>query len=101
MNKLRYVVAMAVAICSSAAADANQSYLVTDRYVGSIYRLEDINSDGDAFDAGERVLWGQGLSNAAELARYQSGFLVLDSVAARALRFDPTSVKLRDVFYDR
>jgi hypothetical protein len=65
-------------------AIAGQPYLVTDRFVGQIHRIEDINNDGDALDIGERVLWGSGLSNAAELTQFHSGFLVLDSVQARA-----------------
>src|SRR5262245_22077244 len=66
---------------------AGQAYLVTDRFVGSIQKLEDLNGDGDALDAGERVLWGTGLTNAAEASRYQFGVLVLDSVTARAMYY--------------
>jgi hypothetical protein len=71
-------------MCVTTIADAGQPYLVTDRFVGQIHRIEDINNDGDALDIGERVLWGSGLTNAAELTQFHSGFLVLDSVQARA-----------------
>jgi hypothetical protein len=87
MSKLCNVITMTLLVCAWATADAGQSYLVTDRFVGRIHRLEDLNGDGDALDSGERLLWGDGLSNAAELSRYQTGFLVLDSVAARALHY--------------
>jgi len=88
MTRLRNVITMMLVACGAATVDAGQSYLITDRFVGRIYRLEDLNSDGDALDSGERILWGDGLSNAAELSRYQSGILVLDSVAARALYYE-------------
>jgi hypothetical protein len=87
MNRLRPIIVTAL-VLFAATAEAGHSYLVTDRFVGSIHRLEDVNGDGDALDAGERVLWGDGLTNAAELSRYQTGFLVLDSVAARARYYE-------------
>jgi hypothetical protein len=73
-----------VIVGASASALAGQRFLVTDRFVGQIHRIEDINNDGDALDIGERVLWGTGLTNAAELTQFHSGFLVLDSIQARA-----------------
>ena len=87
MIRLRDVITMTLVVCATATVDAGQSYLVSDRYVGQIQRLEDVNGDGDALDAGERLLWGDGLSNAAELSRYRSGILALDSISARALYY--------------
>jgi hypothetical protein len=88
MNAPREYVALALVLGAAVVADAGQPYLATDRFLGSIHRLEDVNGDGDALDAGERFLWGTGLSNAAELTAYESGILVLDSVADRALYFE-------------
>ena len=37
------------------------------------------------------AFWGDGLTNAAELSRYQTGFLVLDSIAARARYYEDSN----------
>lgn len=39
---------------------AGQPYLVSDGNLGNIWRIEDINGDGDALDVGERTLWATG-----------------------------------------
>ena len=60
-------------ICLAAIATAGQPYFLADGYGGNIHRLEDINGDGDALDAGERTVWAANLVNAVEIARYGSG----------------------------
>jgi hypothetical protein len=43
---------------------AGQPYLVSASAGGSIWRIQDSNNDGDAFDVGERILWGDGFVGA-------------------------------------
>ena len=43
-------------------AQGGQAYVVSEQIGGNVWRLEDINGDGDALDIGERTLWGDGFT---------------------------------------
>jgi hypothetical protein len=45
-------------------AHASRPYVVSERFDGHIWRIEDSNNDGDALDVGERTLWGGGFTAA-------------------------------------
>ncbi len=77
------IVAISLVICLEMAASAGQPYFVADGYAGNVHRLEDINGDGDALDAGERTVWAANLVNAFEIARYGSGLLATDPTNGR------------------
>lgn len=49
---------------------AGQPYLVSEIATGDIWRLEDMNDDGDALDTGERTLWATGFENAVGLETF-------------------------------
>lgn len=53
-------------LASSSGLAAGPVY-VSDQNVGKIWRLEDLNSDGDALDVDEQTLWSDGFTNVAEL----------------------------------
>ena len=46
---------------------ASESYYVSDQPLGEIWRLQDLNGDGDALDAGEKLLWADSLISVVEL----------------------------------
>lgn len=58
---------------------AGQVYYVSEPVTGTIHRVEDINADEDALDAGERVKWTDGLSEPVGLASSGSVVLVVDA----------------------
>ncbi len=43
-------------------ADAAQVYYVSSAAESVVFRIEDLNGDGDALDAGEKTVWADGLS---------------------------------------
>ena len=53
---------------------------------GVIHRLEDLNGDGDALDAGESTVWADGLAQPRGLATDGPGLLVVDSGSGRVVR---------------
>lgn len=57
MNLRITVVLLCAAIATTDAARGAQPYLVTATLTGEIWRIEDVNNDGDALDIGERSLW--------------------------------------------
>jgi hypothetical protein len=56
----------AAVVCASSGKllRASQPYLVSTSAGGAIWRIQDTNNDGDAFDLGERTLWGDGFVGA-------------------------------------
>lgn len=59
-----------VLLVSSRAVMAGQPYLVSEELTGSLWRIQDVNNDGDALDVGERTLWGTGLEQAVGLESF-------------------------------
>jgi hypothetical protein len=45
-------------------AQAGRPYIVSEQVGGNLWRMDDLNGDGDALDVGERVLWGTGFTSA-------------------------------------
>ena len=59
---------------------AGQPYLVSELgNAGNIWRIEDTNTDGDALDVGERVLWADGLAEVAGLEMAE-GFVYASNI---------------------
>jgi len=67
MQTLRIIVFFLYILMPAFLAQAGQPYLVSDRSPGLIWRLEDVNGDGDALDVGERTLWGEGFGDVVEM----------------------------------
>jgi hypothetical protein len=82
----REVMVTAAVACALATACAGQSYLVADQV--RIHRIQDLNGDGDAVDAGERLLWGEGNADFREISAYRAGVLAVDSAGDRALYYE-------------
>ena len=59
-------------------ARAAEVYFVSDQQAGVIWRLKDVNGDGDALDVGERSLWADGLSTIAELDQLNGSLFAVE-----------------------
>lgn len=57
---------------------AGQPYLVTEQSLGNIWRIQDVNDDGDALDVGERTLWGDGFAQALGLEPFGGAVFATD-----------------------
>lgn len=82
--RIRYVIlasltlALAAGHACGTGAPAGPFY-VSDLYAGTLHVLRDLNSDGDALDAGERLLWADGLGYAADAVTDGRFIYVTDS----------------------
>jgi len=79
MRRLWLLIATACAATAGTVAQAGQPYLVSHRSPGEVLRLEDINGDGDALDAGEITLWAGGFAQPAEIAAQGATIHLVDA----------------------
>ena len=73
----RLILIGAIAAVSSAASAA-PAYLVSESTGGNVWRIQDVNNDGDALDVGERTLWATGLTLGASLESVGAGVFATD-----------------------
>jgi hypothetical protein len=57
MTRVVHPLALSAFLLCHAIVQAGQPYLVSQGEIGNIWRLDDVNGDGDALDLGERTLW--------------------------------------------
>lgn len=78
MRRGRLVVLVA---CPALADEAlgGQKYYVCDQSAALVWRVEDVNGDGDALDAGEKSIFAHSLAEPIELAAHGSSLLVVDA----------------------
>ncbi len=78
-------------IFAARAGAARDSYLVSDQPSGEIWRLQDLNGDGDALDTGEKLLWADALLSVVELEVHGSDVYAIEEGmvdgANQAIRF--------------
>ncbi len=67
-----------LAVATTSAVNARETYYVSDVALGSVWRLEDLNGDGDALDAAEKLLWADGFTRVAELAADGDSLLAVE-----------------------
>jgi len=87
----RCFLALAAIAMAVATAGAGSPYYVSDRSGGEIYRIRDLNGDGDALDAGENVLWADGMVQAIELTTDGCAIFAVDRGANRIMRYADTN----------
>jgi hypothetical protein len=73
-------------LAAAGPAGAGQVYYVSALAGNVVHRLEDLNGDGDALDAGETTVWVNGLDQPRGLATDGPALLVVDSGNGRVLR---------------
>jgi len=83
---LRHTIGLVIMLAAANTALAQQDYFVTAFSSGSVYRICDLNGDGDALDTGEKTLWADGLAGPEDLSRYGSGILAMDCAAGEIVR---------------
>ena len=79
-------VALMLATLVGGSALAQQEYFVADSPAGEVFMLRDLNGDGDALDAGENLLWADGLAVVTDLRSYQSSILAVSEGTAEIIR---------------
>jgi len=67
MKNLQLFICSMALVAGAGTVQAGQTCLVSEYYGGNIWRMEDVNGDGDALDAGEKVLWGNGFTRLGEM----------------------------------
>ena len=84
MNR-RWLFCCVILLLGPSFAGASSVRYCSDHYPGRIYRLEDLNGDDDALDAGEKRLWGQSAGSVMYLTHYRGGLLATDYATGRVL----------------
>jgi hypothetical protein len=69
---------MILVAATASVAWAGEAYYVSDFAVGSVWRLEDVNGDGDALDTDEKLLWADGFTLIGELAEDGGSLLAVE-----------------------
>ena len=87
----RCFLVLAALATAVATAGAGSPYYVSDRSGGEIYRIQDLNGDGDALDAGEKVLWADGMVDAIDLTTDGRAIFAVDRSAGRIMRYADTN----------
>ena len=57
---------------------AGQAYFVSDQPQGEIWRLQDVNGDGDALDVGEKTLWADGFASVVEMEFHNGDIFAIE-----------------------
>jgi sugar lactone lactonase YvrE len=83
---LARVIPVLVLVASSGTAHAGQAYFVSAATEGRVYRVEDLNGDGDALDAGEVTAWANGLDLPTGLVTDGAALLVAETNTGRIHR---------------
>jgi hypothetical protein len=92
MRYLKWLLALSIAL-SAGRAPAQQDYFASGYEGGTgnanVYRLRDLNGDGDALDVGEKTLWAEGSwSYSPNLARYGGGLLASTGSGNQILKLE-------------
>jgi hypothetical protein len=90
---LRFWFLTTIIAVAASPARAGSYYLVSSRIQGSpgeggLYRLADLNGDGDAMDVGENILWGRNLDSPGMVRRFGTNFLAADASRGQLVRYE-------------
>jgi hypothetical protein len=78
MRRLWLLMATLCAAATVTAALAGQPYVVSEQMGGNLWRVQDLNDDGDALDVGERTLWADGFTLAFGLETFGGAVFAAD-----------------------
>jgi len=81
----RIVIALAVFLGVSCVASAAEQW-VAGTLDGNVFRLTDYNSDGDALDIGENILWATGMSDVTDLTSSPNGVFATNNATGSVTR---------------